>query len=154
MEPLILSEGSRHRALLTDLAVDLAAKAASFRRSLPTSLLESLATLVRSMNCYYSNLIEGHNTHPVDIERALLEDYSPDPRLRDLQIEARAHIAVQRWMDEGGLRGQGLTLDGLVAIHRRFYELLPANLLFVEDPDSHERVPVIPGELRQRPASA
>ena len=22
------------------------------------------------MNCYYSNLIEGHDTHPIDIERA------------------------------------------------------------------------------------
>jgi len=30
------------------------------------------------MNCYYSNLIEGHDTHPVDIERALNNDYSGD----------------------------------------------------------------------------
>jgi hypothetical protein len=33
-----------------------------------------LANLVRSMNCYYSKLIEGHDTHPVDIERALKND--------------------------------------------------------------------------------
>jgi len=26
------------------------------------------------MNCYYSKLIEGHDTHPVDIERALKND--------------------------------------------------------------------------------
>src|ERR1017187_4865973 len=56
---------------LTDLALDLAQISAGFRRSLPPSLLTSLADLVRSMNCYYSNLIEGHDTHPVDIERAL-----------------------------------------------------------------------------------
>ena len=30
------------------------------------------------MNCYYSNLIEGHDTHPVDIERALKNDYSAE----------------------------------------------------------------------------
>ena len=31
------------------------------------------------MNCYYSNLIEGHDTHLVDFERALHGDYSADP---------------------------------------------------------------------------
>jgi hypothetical protein len=67
MEPLLISDGSRHRAALTDLALELAQKSAGFRRSLPESLLTSLADLVRSMNCYYSNLIEGHDTHPVDI---------------------------------------------------------------------------------------
>ena len=125
MEPLTIAEGSRHRAGLTDLAFDLAQKAAGFRRSLPPSLLASLATLVRAMNCYYSNLIEGHDTHPVDIERALKEDYSQDARKRDLQLEARAHIAVQKWIDEGGLKGRAVTADGIRETHRRFCELLP-----------------------------
>src|SRR6202167_6025691 len=105
MEPLLLAEGSRHRPGLTDLALDLAQKSAGFRRSLPESILTSLANLVRAMNCYYSNLIEGHNTHPIDIERALKNDYSKDAHKRDLQIEARAHITVQQWIDRGGLKG-------------------------------------------------
>ncbi len=67
-------------------------------------MLASLADLVRAMNCYYSNLIEGHNTHPVDIERALKKEYSADARKRDLQHEAQAHIAVQQWIDAGGLK--------------------------------------------------
>src|SRR5476651_947436 len=92
MEPLVLGEGSRHRPSLTDLALELAQRSAGFCRSLPASLLASLATLVRAMNCYYSNLIEGHDTHPVDIERALQGDYSNDARKRDLQLEAKAHI--------------------------------------------------------------
>ena len=29
------------------------------------------------MNCYYSNLIEGHNTTPREIERALTGDLAP-----------------------------------------------------------------------------
>src|SRR5208282_3456098 len=78
MEPLLVGEDSGHRADLTDLALDLAQKSAGFRRSLPESLLISLSDLVRAMNCYYSNLIEGHDTHPVDIERALKNDYSKD----------------------------------------------------------------------------
>ena len=55
-------------------------------------LRESVGTLVRSMNCYYSNLIEGHDTHPRDIDRALANDFSDEPRKRDLQHEAVAHI--------------------------------------------------------------
>lgn len=150
MEPLTITENSRHRAALTDLAFDLAQKSAGFRRSLPASLLSSLATLVRSMNCYYSNRIEGHDTHPVDIERALKEDYSKDARKRDLQMEARAHITVQRSIDEGGLKDRALSADGLRETHRRFCELLPNDMLFVEDPATKERIPVIPGELRRR----
>src|SRR5579883_2159134 len=126
MEPLLIGESSRHRADLTDLALDLAAKSAGFRRALPESLVSSLADLVRAMNCYYSNLIEGHNTHPIDIERALRGDYSNNPSSRDLQLEARAHIAVQKWIDEGGLKGRtAVTPGGIHEIHRRFCELLP-----------------------------
>jgi Fic family protein len=110
----------------------------------------SLADLVRSMNCYYSNLIEGHDTHPVDIERALKEDYSRDARKRDLQMEARAHIAVQRWIDQGGLQGRATTADGIRETHRRFCELLPDEMLFVVDPHTKERLPVVPGQLRTR----
>jgi Fic family protein len=150
MEPLTLVEGSRHRAGLNDLALDLVQKAAGFRHSLPPSLLTSLATLVRSMNCYYSNLIEGHNTHPVDIERALKHDYSKDAGKRDLQLEARAHIAVQEWIDEGGLKGRETTVAGVRETHARFCELLPEDLAFIEDPHTKERVCVAPGERRNR----
>src|SRR5438445_12139514 len=125
MEPLVITEGSRHRVALTDLAFDLTQKSAGFRRSLPSTLLASLADLVRAMSCYYSNLIEGHDTHPVDIDRALKNDYSNDPRKRDLQLEAKAHITVQKWIDGGGLRGHAVTSDGIREIHRRFCELLP-----------------------------
>ena len=150
MEPLLLREDARYRASLTDLALELAQKSAGFRRSLPESLLCSLADLVRSMNCYYSNLIEGHDTHPVDIERALKGDYSKDARKRDLQLEAKAHIEVQQWIDAGGLKGRSVTVEGITEVHRRFCELLPADLLSVEDPATREHVTVVPGELRRK----
>src|SRR5467141_751662 len=150
MEPLLIGESSRHRGKLTDMALELAQKAAGFRRSLPESLLASLADLVRAMNCYYSNLIEGHDTHPIDIERALKNDYSKDAHKRDLQLEAKAHIAVQEWIDRGGLKGRAVTSDGIRETHRRFCELLPEDLLWVEDPEKKERVLVVAGELRKR----
>ncbi|HVH72144.1 MAG TPA: Fic family protein [Candidatus Dormibacteraeota bacterium] len=150
MEPLLIGETSRFRGPLTDLAVELAQRAAGFRRSLPESLLKPLADLVRSMNCYYSNLIEGHYTHPVDIERALKNDYSKDTHKRDLQLEAKAHVAVQKWIDEEGLKGRAVTTEGVCEIHRRFCDELPESLLWVEDLEGKERVYVVPGELRKR----
>jgi Fic family protein len=148
MEPLLIASSSRHREHLTDLAVDLAQKSSGLRHSLPRSLLGSLAELVRAMNCYYSNLIEGHNTHPIDIERALKNDYSNNAHKRDLQLEAIAHINVQKWIDAGGLTGRAATSEGVRETHRRFCVGLPEDLLWVEDPVTKERVRVIPGELR------
>jgi Fic family protein len=150
MEPLLIAEGSRHRGVLADLSVELAARSAGFKRSLPPGLLGALADLVRAMNCYYSNLIEGHDTHPVDIERALNSDYSTDSRKRDLQLEARAHIAVQAWIDGGGLAGSAAAAQAACAIHRRFCELLPDELLWVDDTESGARHRVEPGALRNR----
>ena len=150
MEPLVVGEGSPHRTGLTDLAVELAGKAAGFRRSLPEGVLAALADLVRAMNCYYSNLIEGHDTHPVDIERALRDDFSADAGRRNLQLEARAHIAVQAWIDRGGLADRAASRNGLFEIHRRFCERVPDDLLRTEDPTTGESLPVILGALRKR----
>jgi Fic family protein len=150
MEPLLIAASSRFRDELTDLALELAQKSAGFRRSLPQSLLTSLADLVRSMNCYYSNLIEGHDTHPVEIERALQNNLSTDPRKRDLQLEAKAHIAVQRWIDGGGLNGHTVSGEGIREVHARFCRELPEDLLWVEDLDTKRRVRVVAGELRKR----
>ena len=150
MEPLLIEQASRHRVGLTDLALELGQRSAGFHRSLPASLLMSLADLVRTMNCYYSNLIEGHATHPVDIELALKGDYSQDARKRDLQLEATAHITVQQWIDAGGLNGRVVTEESIREIHRRFCEHLPADLLTVEDPVTKEKAQVIPGALRTR----
>lgn len=149
-EPLMVIEGSPHRGALNDLALELAEKSAAFRSSLPVSIALALADLVRAMNCYYSNLIEGHNTHPIDIERALEGDYSTDPDKRDLQLEAKAHIEVQKWIDGNGLEEAPTAPASIIEIHRRFCELLPDDLLWVEYPETGERVKVVPGELRDR----
>ena len=149
MDPTLIGEQSKHRGALADLALDLAVRSAGFKRSLPPGIGVALADLVRAMNCYYSNLIEGHDTHPIDIERALKDDYSNDAGKRDLQLEARAHIEVQRWIDEGGLRGRATSAGGIREIHSRFVKHLPESLLWVENPETKERMGVLPGALRE-----
>jgi len=150
MEPLLIEDASRHRGKLNDLAFELIRLSAGFRRSLPPAMQPPLANLVRAMNCYYSNLIEGHDTHPVDIERALKGDYSQDRKKRDLQLEAKAHIAVQEWIDQGGLPGnRAVSVEGIREIHRKFCEQVPEDLLWAENPETNHRERVIPGELRR-----
>ena len=148
MEPLLVSETSRHRGRLNELVFELVGAATAFKTSLPDGMILALSDLVRSMNCYYSNLIEGHNTHPIDIERALTEDYSENKQQRDLQLEAKAHISTQRWIDEGGVNGRAATVAAVIDVHRRFESAMPTELLSVEDPTTGRRVQVVPGELR------
>jgi Fic family protein len=139
-------------AVLENLAFDLAREASELSAQLHPVARLSVADLVRSMNCYYSNLIEGHNTHPRDIDRALAADYSIDPRRRDLQLEARAHIEVQQMIDE---RAEDhprppASRAFIEWTHREFCTRLPESLLVVENPDTNARIPVIPGQLRAR----
>src|ERR1700741_5141038 len=97
-EPFMPAEGT---AVLENLAFDLAREASELSAQLRPVVRLSVADLVRSMNCYYSNLIEGHNTHPRDIDRALANDFSSEPKKRELQKEAVAHIHVQKLIDTG-----------------------------------------------------
>ena len=150
MEPLLVQGSPARRDVLADLALELTARSTALRRSLPEGVVAALSGLVRSMNCYYSNLIEGHDTHPIDIERALDGDFSRDARKRNLQLEAKAHIAVQKWIDEGGLQAQATSTANILELHRRFCERVPEDLLWVENPETKERMQVVPGELRQR----
>jgi Fic family protein len=147
-EPLMVLEGSPTRPGLNDLALELAEKSAAFRSGLPASTAEALADLVRAMNCYYSNLIEGHDTHPVDIERAMRNDYSADPKKRNLQLEAKAHVTVQKWVDDDGMAEPPTAPASIIELHHRFCDLLPPELLFVRNPKTGEKIPVVPGELR------
>jgi Fic family protein len=133
---------------LRDLAFLLASEASALAGRLSSGTATAVGDLVRGMNCYYSNLIEGHDTRPVDIERALRADLATEPRRRDLQMEATAHIAVQATIDAGELDGFGSLSALIMEIHRRFYEQLPVSLRFVEERETGRRVEVRPGELR------
>src|SRR5689334_8886337 len=145
----MLAEGA---PVLDNLAFDLAREPSELSAQLHPVVRLSVAELVRSMNCYYSNWTEGRNTHPRDIGRALAADYSSDPHRRDLQLEARAHIEVQRMIDErvGELPRPPVSQAFIEWTHREFCRRLPDSLLVVVNPDTGERVPVVPGQLRSR----
>lgn len=145
LEPMLPEDNSH---ALADLATDLVAKTNALAGKLNPVMQDSVGDLVRSMNCYYSNLIEGHHTHPVDIDRALSGDYSKTPEKRNLQLEARAHIDVQRKIDRGEAPAPVTSTEFILWVHREFCSQLPAELLIVTDPKTGREEPVVPGELR------
>src|SRR3954468_11579816 len=85
---------------VADLVAELSASSAKLGRSLHPLTAANLAQLVRIMNTYYSNLIEGHDTRPRDIERALAGRLDRDETRRNLQLEAAAHVRVQTEIDQ------------------------------------------------------
>ena len=143
---MLPEEGQRG---IDDAAFDLVSKASALAGQMNPIVTTAVGTLVRSMNCYYSNLIEGHDTRPRDIDRALRKDYSTEPKRRALQLEAVAHIEVQQSIDEGQ-DDPAFPASAAYAkwLHREFGRRLPDELLWVEDLESKRRVHVEPGELR------
>ena len=114
-----------YQQALADVIADLVSASARLVARLHPRTAANLAEFVRVMDCYYSNLIEGHNTRPRDIERALANDLDLDDARRDLQIEARAHIRVQRDVDalcSEGSYGEPASAERIRWLHRSFYE--------------------------------
>ena len=69
IEPCLFEE--QIPAELADLSVEMQREATRLGQGLHPDSAAGLADFVRVMNCCHSNLIEGHNTRPRDIERAL-----------------------------------------------------------------------------------
>jgi Fic family protein len=151
MMALLISEGAARRKRPADLALELLDRSKTLGAELPLGLRTPLTGVVRAMNSYYSNRIEGHITLPIDIERALHHDYSSDPEKKNRQREAQAHIAVQTWLDAGHVPLDRITDEAVLKqIHSQFFSHLPEDYHWVTDPDTHERWRISPGEYRQR----
>lgn len=133
---------------LTDRVIEIQDAASDLGHGLHPESAAELRGLVRLMNAYYSNLIEGHNTRPADIEAAMA-GRDPAPEKRALVQEAIAHIAVQEWIDalaDTGNLPEPCDLAFLLDIHRRFYEAMPEDLRFVTH--HGQRIEIVPGVMR------
>src|SRR5437868_15405486 len=121
IEPARLEQTSE---AVADVIAELAAASATLGAGLHPRTAANLADLVRIMNTYYSNLIEGHNTRPRDIVRALAGDFARDQERRNLQLEAAAHVRVQREIDRKGALGalgEPAAAEFIRQLHRECY---------------------------------
>ncbi len=144
-EPLLPSRGMESLIARSREVLD-----ASFalKRSLHPASLGPLRELVRAMNSYYSNRIEGQGTHPLNIERALRKDFSAKPETAQRQRIAVAHIAAERELEES-MRADGLAEPDVLA--SGFLERAHAALysrLDLADRTTKDGLVIQPGVLR------
>lgn len=134
---------------LMDLSIEIVAKAERLGRALHPETAAQLARTVRIMNTYYSNLIEGHNTRPREIEQAL-HGIKPEEDRRDLKIEAVAHYRVQQEIDERAVAGtlpDPASLEFIRYLHCAFYDGATEQMLTFGG-NKHSFV-MTPGEWRR-----
>ena len=150
LEPMRL--GDESTAQINDVLAELAFKAGRLDNALKGPLQAEAANLVRLMNCYYSNLIEGHATGLRDIAAAVEGELSDDPAQRDLQLEARAHIIVQQKIDgrfHAGDLGDPVSEDFIRGLHRDFYAEMPDAFRVIQS--KTHRFMMEPGVFRHEP---
>ncbi|UQN36169.1 Fic family protein [Alcaligenes aquatilis] len=130
---------------LIEKAADIARDASRLAGVAHPRARESIRELVRSMNSYYSNRIEGQSTHPIHIEDALHKQFSDKPDVARLQRVALAHIQAEKDLEE--LLDQGVSpmnSEFLLIAHEKLYSQLPQEDRLTED----GRV-IIPGKHRE-----
>lgn len=138
---------------ITDVVAELSAESAALGKALHPRTAASLADLVRIMNAYYSNLIEGHNTRPKDIAKALEGILDENEGRRNLQLEAASHVRLQEKIDRlaaGSRLPEPASIDFLKWLHAEFYSDVPEALLQIRSNDS--TYVMTPGEWRSNPA--
>jgi Fic family protein len=149
IEPTRLEEPGE---AIGDVIAELSAATATLGKALHPRTAANLGALVRIMNAYYSNLIEGHNTRPKDIERALAGHLDDDKERRNLQLEATAHVRVQAEVDAMAAEGrlpEPASADFIQWLHREFYSDAPQEMLRING--TGREFIMEPGAWRSRP---
>lgn len=152
MEPLL--PGEFKLAPLLERASDLIRTADRLSGWSAAGTLPGLRQLLRSMNSYYSNKIEGQHTLPLEIEQALRNDYAKDADKARRQRLALAHMATElqleslcsQWNHERVWRPQTIG-----EIHQDLFARLP-----VTDRVQHtgnKALTLEPGQWRQSEVS-
>jgi Fic family protein len=146
-EPLMPS-AQRAEPLLAK-AHDLARSAG---RLAGVSIAPELRGLLRAMNSYYSNRIEGQHTRPHELEQALRQDFSHDAALQARQRLAISHMDAERELEaRHASEASAASLYSAAAvaqIHRRLFHTLRP-----EDLKSEQGVAIAPGHWRTQEVS-
>jgi Fic family protein len=148
MEPLLPGIG---QPALAELTCEIMRKAGALSTQIPSPIVRRrAANLVREMNSYYSNLIEGHQTPPRDIERALRLDFANHPEQRANQLLNKAHIEVEGLMLDRLKTEPNLLIHSaefICWLHGEFYRRLPPELHWSSDRKGR-KYQIEPGVLR------
>ena len=148
MEPLLPDGNTEILADLTTKIIFEAGRLAGCQ--IPERTRKGIEKVVQQMNSYYSNLIEGHKTSPLEVEKALRKDFDRDPKKKELQQLGVAHIETEEHLKtvlHDNPKTSVFSSEFLKMIHLEFYKRLPEELAIVRDSKGRE-YPLIPGCIR------
>jgi len=143
-----------------DRCAELLIACTRLQEQLPTTTRTALAPLVAHMNCYYSNLIEGHKTYPDEVEQAVRQPAKsvsatrPGAAHAALVAEAVAHIHAQADLRARLAEDRAwdpVATTSLSWMHHVFYGHLPKTYRWTETRSGTHRVAIVPGAWRDRP---
>ncbi|MGJ3441497.1 Fic family protein [Pseudomonas sp. Je.1.5.c] len=133
---------------LQDQVVQIMRLDAALHAKIPGPLRVPMMNLLRVVNSYYSNKIEGNSTVPADILRA--EDSLQELNgAKDLQ-EIKRHIEAQRRLNDEPIDKIEVCTKGAISrLHREFYNGVPNEMLDIQLNDRGETIRMVPGEFRE-----
>ncbi len=149
MEPLL--PGEHKLGALLEQAGDVIRAADRLAGMCQPGALVGLRALLRAMNSYYSNRIEGQHTLPLEIEQALRNDYSQDADKARRQRLALAHMHTEAQLEErcGQWSAQQVWGVQMVQdIHQDLFARLPS-----DDRVLNDGTALAPGTLRTQQVS-
>ncbi len=114
-------------------------------------VINEIKDLLRMVNSYYSNKIESEGTHPLNIEKAMREEYSDNEKAKNLQLLSLAHIKTQDFVENYSLdySNNPYSKKFIKDIHKEFYSQVGMES-FRQIKDKDNIIEMIPGELRDR----
>lgn len=92
------------------------------------SVMQAVAPLLRAVNSYYTNKIEGQHTLPREVEAAVHNRFSDDADIRRRQRLALAHMHTEAWAESNFQDRPWRELfapDVVSALHRHLFAQLP-----------------------------
>lgn len=137
---------------LQDNTMSLIQADAALNATVPWTIRPQLEDLLRVVNSYYSNKIEGNPTTPSEVLRAhkkvLDEAESRNKGLVEMKrhLELQLSLAAQHSdiMRDGGFA----TSEGIKTLHKLFYLEMPDEFLCVDKKDGSS-IRIVPGEYRK-----
>ncbi|MEG0241718.1 MAG: Fic family protein [Pseudomonas sp.] len=147
--PFILQDTAPEE--LQDQIVKVMLLDAELNAKIPRPLLVPMTNLLRVVNSYYSNKIEGNSTVPADILRAeQAQDAPREVKASKDFLEIKRHIEAQRRLTDDPIDPVAVcTRDTISRLHREFYVGAPEEMLDIQLNDKGDVVRMVPGVFRE-----
>lgn len=136
---------------LQDQIVKVMRLDADLHGKIPRPLRVPMTNLLRVVNSYYSNKIEGNSTLPADILRAeQVAGVPQEAKASEDFLEIKRYIEAQRCLTDDPINPVEIcTRDTISRLHREFYAGVPEEMLDIQMNEQGDVVRMVPGVFRE-----